>query len=239
MVMVLLDSKYDGDSQPYWDVDTDGTYLYVSGGDRILAYSFNGVSLSLEGSRADVTHFLWCHGGYIYATGDDGTLTAYTFDGADFTPAGTINEGTGNLWNKVHGDGTYIYVAAADDGIYAYTFDGANFTLKGTQDDDWMIYVFCYGGYIYAMSSSIIYAYTFDGTDFTLKDQYDITPESLVTCYHDGTYLYAVGTKLFAFTFDGTDFTLKGSVKPPDYALVGHWGVTAVYPYIYITDSGE
>ena len=59
-------------------------------------------------------------------------LRAYTFDGADFTYVGGVDDG--NTWG-VCTDDNYVYTAVSAAGIFAYTFDGSTFTQVGAHNE--------------------------------------------------------------------------------------------------------
>ncbi len=180
---------------------------------------------------------VWGDGTYIYVVGST-TISAYTFNGAAFTLAGSYTTLPAAA-NAVWGHGGYIYVADGASGILAFTFNGTTFTLAGSYStsitanavwgDGTYIYVADTGGYVKA--------FTFNGTTFTLAGTYTDTGYSPLSVWGDGTYIYvADGTSILAFTFNGTTFTLRGSNNTYHASPAAHfvWGDGT---YIYLADQ--
>ncbi len=189
----LEDTQDDGGN--YRGVWGDGTYVYaVCYGDGVRAYSFDGSTFTLEGTRHDGSFTsnyvdVWGDGTYIYTACKADGVRAYSFDGSTFTLEDTQDDGGNYL--AVWGDGTYVYTACDNGGVRAYSFDGSTFTLEDTQDDgDYYVGVWGDGTYIYtACKAGGVRAYSFDGSTFTLEDTQD-DGGSYEGVWGDGTYVY-------------------------------------------------
>ena len=198
---VVVGQTYDG-----W---SDGTYVYVTAGNRVRAYGYDGSTLTaIDEEYLGSTQGIWGDGTYIYATGSS-SVEAYTFDGTTLTSvASRVLSDTQDVW----GDGTYIYVADGTSGIRALSFNGSAFTLEDTYNTTGDANnIWGDGTYIYvADGTSGIHAFSFDGSSFTLEDTYN-TANSARNISGDGTYIFLADgggpNNLHAYTFDGSTFT--------------------------------
>ena len=82
-----------GGDDTYGDVNTDGTYIYVS---RLYkgfdAYSFNGSTFTYKDNNQTYLSLngdVLCSGGYIYVTGTNG-ISAFSFNGTTISGITTI-----------------------------------------------------------------------------------------------------------------------------------------------------
>ena len=204
---------------------SDGTYIYVSGWDKLYALSFDGTGFTLLDTYTspDWAQNVWSDGQYIYLGGRG--LRVLTFDGSTFTLIDTnaTPDGSG-----LYSDGAYIYVG--DDnigGIRAFSFNGSTLTLEGTYDTAGNVSaIWGDGTRIYAAGGTGgLHAFTFDGANFSLVDTYSTTNPA-ESVWGDGTYIYSGniqdGGDIWAFTFDGASFTLEGALDTGDVQHI--WG---------------
>lgn len=243
--LTLLDTYWDvtGDYRNIWG---DGTYLYVSAmGGGIRAFSFDGATLTLNGSKDDGGDYydVYGDGTYIYTSCTASGIRAYTFDGVTntFTLVDTQDDGADyfGVWT----DGSYIYSIYQNfggaGGIRAYTFIGSNFVLKDTQSDgNNYLNVWGDGTYIYtACLDDGIRAYTFIGLNFVLVDTQD-DGGYYYRINGDGNYIYVAdynagfpgNPDILAYSFDGATFTLEDSHSDGEYYYTTVW-TDGVYIY--------
>jgi len=179
----------------YWDVWSDGTYIYCACSTCIHVYSFDGSTLTYLDNTMDggSCHNIYSDGTYIYAASYEPSgerIVAFSFDGNTIT---YINSSATPCMDII-GDGTYIYVGAGYNGIRAYTFDGIDFTLVTTRSDGGSYNGVWYDGtYIYSVAKSSLggmRAYTYNGVDFTLIDElkHGITHYKYVCSYDKYVY---------------------------------------------------
>lgn len=119
----FLDADYQSGAD-YYDICGNGTYIYASDSSvgRILAYSFDGSTLSLEG-QISVSSILELDtvNDIIYASAWGNDFKAYSFDGSSFTLLETRDDF--ELPTKVHCNDNYIFVAfySPSDGFSIYS----------------------------------------------------------------------------------------------------------------------
>jgi hypothetical protein len=201
-----LDFKTLANAQAVW---YDGTFVFVSTGSTLYAYSFitnvltqiNSIS---TGGILGTAPALWKDSGpYIYThTNVTATLKAFTFSGAAFTQkASIVYPGAGYLPSigyAVRGDGTYVYRSVDGSGgqkIVAYWWVGTTLTVKTDQAIAGILAnsMVCQNSAIYLSNTTRLYRYTYNGTTFT---QTHLTAAGTYlsgyrTMDGDGTYLYA------------------------------------------------
>ncbi len=211
----LKDTDYQsGITNYYMNVWGDGTYIYCATDSGLLAYSFNGTSLTFITRYASATdEWVWGDGTYLYNVGTAG-IRALTFNGTAFTSIAARDDG--GIYYRVWGDGTYIYCATSN-GTRAYTFNGTVFSASlavATDGGGHHFDVWGDGTYIYVAESTHVYAYTFSGVAFTLVGTHTQTYCDYKGVMGDGDYLYVSNRDygLEALGFDGSDFVLKDTI---------------------------
>lgn len=199
---------------------TDGTYYYLANATEIIAYTFDGESLTLK-ARANTTNNTTIHiiykDGYIYL-GDASNIEAWSFNGATFTEIDTASVGA--AVEGIYHDGTYLYVTTSGGKIFAFSFDGTNLTeldqdQQALDRGENFERVSGDGTYIYACAvMDGVYAYSFDGTTLTYITRKDDGGSYYgVEAY--GDYIFctveAAQDQLRAYAFDGVAFTVVGT----------------------------
>lgn len=121
---------FDGANWTFIDEDTtyaarrvwdDGNYLYLIGNGGLVAYDFDGTTLTalaVETAGIGGNSDVWGDGQFIYvaASGTNG-VRVYDFNGTEFTLIDTYPSVTD--MRSVAGDGTYIFAGDRTQGLYA------------------------------------------------------------------------------------------------------------------------
>ena len=211
-----VDWRLDGDwtSLPQ-EIETDGTYYYVTSAGLMLVYTFDAVTEKLtlvcEDYSINNTIYEKYYNGYLYV-GDGNILRVLTFDGTSFTEVDNYAV-NGNVIGILH-DGNYLYVTSANGFIYAFSFDGSSLTFIDSDNPVGvdMGQIATDGDYIYCtVQMDSIYAYSFDGTTLTYITKLEAgVSHNSVLCYNDHvlTCRNGVGTyDLNAYKFNGAIFS--------------------------------
>ena len=180
----------------------DGTYIYVTAGTTLYAYSFDGsnlnqiTSIATEGMAA--VNGIWGDGTYIYThSATFAYLRAFTFDGVSFTQVFShMYPGSGynpSFGYSIRGDGTYLYRSVEGSGgkrLVAYQWVGGVLTaITDTAIGYTASRLICQGGAIFvAQYSNSISKYTYNGISFSLVGQ--IIDSNIGTPDGDGTYIF-------------------------------------------------
>ena len=192
-------------STSYKGITENDSYYHVAGSNRVLAYTFDGSTLSLAGVRVDGAHAIYADGSYIYHDSDK--IYALNFDGTTYTVAGSVDYAADTV-SDIYGDETYIYIVYESYGMRAYTFDGSTFVNVGNFSSGSGVAqnVHCSNGYIFYARGSSAYILTFDGSTFTQIDTYSGTYPREARMDESGTYLIAgasdggtLDTKMYIF----------------------------------------
>lgn len=200
----------------YWDIHTDGTYLYVATlGGGMGAINFDGSSFAVldtdsPGGNSWVSQVTG-DGTYIYAM-TNGQLHAYTFDGTTLTyvASSASSLGSGDENGLIYADGT-LFASFETTGVVALTFNGTSFTVQDTWatsgESDKLYHD---GTYVYVADGSAgVKVASYAAGSFTEIDAHATIHDSL-SIDGDGTNIF-VGTAggIEAFTFDGTSLSFN------------------------------
>ena len=194
---------------------SDGKVFLANNNTGLLAYDFDGSSLTLMARASDgkpaVGVALGSDGTIFMANGSN--LQALTYDGSTFTQTATTTE-YGRYEDVVIGEDGTLFVDGGYRGIYAFTFDGSSFT-KTAEIDSGHVFDVAPGadGTLFAADRERLQAFTYDGSSFNYITHTDSGSAGYnyplsVEVGDDGTIFTAnYGDGLRAFTFDGTSFT--------------------------------
>jgi hypothetical protein len=107
-----------------YDVCFDGTYIHVGVDDSIIAYSFNGSTITQEGkyTTSNINRGLYYNDGRIYAATGLG-LRLLTFNGSSYTQLDYAGL-SGTEFVEVWGNGTYVYAISRSASKTVRYFDG-------------------------------------------------------------------------------------------------------------------
>jgi hypothetical protein len=228
----------------------DGTYVYVSTGATLYAYSWNGSTLtqlnSISTGGSPAATALWGDGTYLYThTAITSTLKAFTFNGVSFTQTASIlYPGAGyvpSIGYAVRGDGAYVYRSVDGNGgkklVAYYWTAGPTLSVKTDQAVGVVANsTVCQSSSLFLGNTTNVYLFTYNGTTFTNVTN---VAGSFLNGYRtmdgDGTYLYAAvsgGTTIRVFNSSlsqvGSDFVEGLSAITAIHCFNGQILVTAV-----------
>lgn len=114
----LIDDDTTYTARKVWD---DGNYLYLIGSDGLVAFDFDGTTLTplaVESASIGGNSDVWGDGQFIYvAASSTNGVRVYDFNGSEFTLIDTYASVTD--MRSVAGDGTYIFAGDRTQGLYA------------------------------------------------------------------------------------------------------------------------
>jgi hypothetical protein len=215
-------------------VDAANNRLFCGCAGYVYMLSFNGTTFTKIGNEKNLLSsfsptVVGFDGTYYYCTYSNGStyvLSAFSFNGTDFTLLGTYSLGPNYPYSSIvcSSDG-YIFIMQQEKGtLFAFTFNGSTFTLVASYDSpDVASYVWshAYDGiyhyitYLNGTSKTGLQALSFNGVAFSSLatveiDNYTNTKgKGLV---HTGTYIVTVANnKLWAYSFNGSSFSKVGN----------------------------
>ncbi|NCO03744.1 MAG: DUF1554 domain-containing protein [Alphaproteobacteria bacterium] len=192
-------------------VHGDGTYIYVNeeGGGGLTALSFNGTAYTSLAVLGTGVRDIQTANGYIFTFRNDGTnnfVDAYSFDGTNFSLAGTRSFG-GTGIQQIFVTDDHVFVANRWGGIDALTFDGTTFTVVafagGPPDGAYGIF---YDGAKLFRGDHVngLDFLNFDGASFT---QTETISENSRELFGDGRFIYAKNNSGGIKVFSGYECT--------------------------------
>jgi len=218
----------------YENIWTDGNIIYLVSQSSLVAYDFDGTTLTALASAPSNDEFLsaWGDGTYIYVADRFSGIAAYSFNGVSLELEGSFVAVDGAF--DIHGDGAYIYVADSTH-LRAFSFNGSTFTLEDSFATAGSERVRAINGYIFVQDGSTLRALTFNGTSFSSISTYAVPSGNINGIFEDNNYIYIAeeGNGVRALSFDGTTFTSEGTYNTAGNAWKG-WSDGS---HIYVADS--
>jgi len=182
---------------------------------------------------------LFYNNGYIHVVKFNSGLTAYTFDGNDFTEIASIDDG--EFYQAIYGANNYLFIACGTQGIRAYSFNGTSYTLIDSFYDEGNYRgVYAKGNLVYVTAfDKGLKVFEFNGSNFTLKATYsDIVAYDIWVDENDNIFVAAGNSGIFSFKYNINDS--KIILSDNDYQVTERYSrIYGDANYIYVGCEGE